>query len=225
MKIAKRLSVKNLEYGEKQVRQMLKDRPGMGKYVNNREIIWKWAVRKFAGEDLGEVFDWNPNLPQQGYNYDHYGPWERKKGFIRIRDDFENLWVAAVYELFNIANTDKFKKVYEEACAGHLTKEQWITKNTKIEYGAVKKTKEFYGRVWEPWAKKKGFKTNPQIWYMWTPNSYSKWIKTYKNKLGYPWNSWGRYYDESMVPYLRKLAIWKTKNKGVVRITPKLTPP
>lgn len=215
--LPRRSSVKDLAYGTRQVRRMLKDRPEMAKYVTERDFIWKWVVKKFAGEDLSDSIDWNPKPPWYHYEADHAYPTKSRRGFICIKDNFEHSWSSAVYELYNIAHAVDSHKIYRDACAGHLSKAEYIKECTKLEYGAIKRLKEFYRKIWRPWAKKKGFKTDPYYWYMWAPNTYDKWIKGYKNKSGYPWNYIGRYYDEAIVPYLKKVAIYKKKQKGYKR--------
>lgn len=208
------LSTKDLEYGRQQVRKMLRDRSEMKKYVAERDVIWKWVVRKFAGEDLSDTIDWNPEPPLYHYEADHSKPTESRRGFICIRDHFEQSWASVVYELYNIAHTIDSYKIHQNACVGHLSKEDYIKERTKLEYEAIKKTKKFYRIIWRPWAKKKGVKTDPYYWYIWTPNTYDKWIRGYRDKSGYPWNYIGRYYDEVIVPYLRKVARTKKRNKN-----------
>ncbi len=204
---AKKLSVKKLEHGRKQVLKMLKDRPDMGKYININDAIWKWIVKKFAGEDLLDTINWTPEQPLSDYPAEYSSPTTKKRGCIRIRDHFEPYWTSAVFELYNIANTANVNKIDQKVLAGRLLKKDYIEECAKLEYKAIKKTKRFYKAIWKPWAKKKGFPTNPHTWFGWVPNSYNKWIKRFKKKADYPWGCFGRHYD--------KLKKWQKDTKKV----------
>ena len=46
-----------------QVAQMLHDRPAMAEFEKDAEFLRDWAARKFAGEDFGELIDWDPSPP------------------------------------------------------------------------------------------------------------------------------------------------------------------
>lgn len=226
----------NLEHGREQVRNMLKDRHLMRKYlsednttkyVREKDIIWQWVANRFAGQGIGKIIYWSPEKPNKANHCiaDNAYPIKSRKGKIRIREKylegrnkgqnipFEVLWNSAVFELHNVANGDKFYKIYKEACAGKLNKKSWITKNTKLEYYALKQTVEFYERVWEPWARKNGFETNPLIWQTNSPKTYLEWIKKYKDKSRYPWSYWGTYYNDEIVPYLKRKPKDKPKPK------------
>jgi len=217
-----------LTFGEVQLRRMMKDRPPMHRYesadgamktVTKSDTIWKWAVRRLSGERLGQVIHWNPEEPDKpkAYCADHRYPSGNRKGFIRVRKKyligklkgrpipFEALWFFLVFELNNIEGAARFHRVYEQALEGGVSRTSWITRNTMIEYNALCKTVAFYNDVWAPWAAKNGFRTNPKLWRTTLPDTYGKWIKLYTDKNGYPWDTWGHYYDTQMAPYLRRL--------------------
>lgn len=52
----------DLVHGDRQLRQMLKDRPNMVKWVKPGDSIWRWTVRQFAGEGLGQRINWSNEL-------------------------------------------------------------------------------------------------------------------------------------------------------------------
>src|SRR5262245_57989986 len=77
------LSKAALQHGEEQVRKMLKDRPAMAKNIELGDALWRWAARKFAGEDLEDTIDWDPTPPREA-SADHSVPWEERRGSIRV---------------------------------------------------------------------------------------------------------------------------------------------
>ena len=217
-----------LTFGQAQLRHMMKDRPlmrlyesadGTKKTVSESDTIWEWAVRRLSGEQLGQVIHWNPEEPDKpkAYSADHRYPSGNRKGFIRVRKKyllgklkgrpipFEALWFFLVFELNNIEGAAQFHRLYEEALEGRVSRTSWITRNTMIEYNALCKTVAFYNDVWAPWAAKNGFETNAEVWRTNLPDTYRKWIQQYRDKTGYPWDTWGHYYDTQMVPYLRRV--------------------
>jgi hypothetical protein len=192
---------------------MLRDRPAMKRYVIEGDVIWQWSVRKFAGEDLSTTINWNPDPPDKpdSYDADHRIPTNGARGFIRIREvysrgsqkgrkmPFEELWYSAVFELHNISNAPKFIQVFEEARRGKSSKELWIKKNTQIEYDTLRRVVDFYKRTWLSWSKTKGFQSDSRIWRVHLPQSYDTWIRSYRDRSGYPWDTWSRYYDDIIV--------------------------
>lgn len=169
---------KALAHGERQVRQMLKDRPAMGKHGEEAELLYQWAARKFAGEDLREQVNWNSTDPLPGFPCDHQPPVPGRPGFIRIHGKytqgtakgkerlFEELWHGAVFELNNITGVKDFRQVQADAVAGKISQEEFIAGMLNVESRAAEKTRAFYIRVFLPWAIEHGVKTHPRQWYV-----------------------------------------------------------
>ena len=146
------LDEKDLEHGERQLRQMLKDRPAMGEIGEKADPLYRWAGRKFAGEDLGERILWNPAEPPPEFPCDHQSPEPGCPGFIRIHEkytagplkgkamSFEELWSGAVFELYNITGVEDFQRIQNEATEGRLAREEYITGELEVESRAAEKT-------------------------------------------------------------------------------------
>ena len=54
------LTAAAIQHGEQQVRQMLRDRPAMAQFGEKAEVLYHWAERKFAGEDLHPKYSGMP---------------------------------------------------------------------------------------------------------------------------------------------------------------------
>jgi hypothetical protein len=212
------LSAADLAFGKQQVERMVKDRPEMARYVRPTDPVWKYCQRAFAGEAIGQRVYWDSALPDTDETAaEHMGPVGNDPGYIRVREKYatgfqkgtpltcEELWSSAVYELENIRGTKGFDALYKLACDGKLTREQWIRENTKLEYGACRRTAKLYRTLWLPVAKARGNPTVGTEWFADAPSTYEGWISLYTDPNGYPWNDWGRYYDDEVVPYLRSL--------------------
>ena len=169
-----------VRFGERQVAQMLRDRPTMAKYGKDAEPLCRWAARKFAGEDLKQTIRWDPKEPlaPQAENYVPVAPGDAPRILIREtccegekkgkKRTAEDLWCSAVYELYNISAADDFRRLDAEAVAGRVKKEAYVARTVEIESRAIDKTRAFYINVFLPWAKEHRVPTDPWVWYIGT---------------------------------------------------------
>jgi len=227
------LTDEQLRHGKVQLMRLVRDRPGMKQYrtrdgtprtVGRHDAIRQWAVRKLAGEDVGEPVYWDPREPEQPPQYlaDHQYPvrGERIRGTIRLRErfaageqegelvHFELLWSSLVFELHNMALGREFERVYQQALLGRVSKQDWIVRNTRLEYLAEQKTMGFYDRVWRPWAAQNGYDASELDWFPEVRASYRDWFADIaRDRTSYPWDTWGRWYDEDILPYLREVGL------------------
>lgn len=213
---ASTLSAQDLQFGEQQLQTMLHDRPQMVNIIMQNEPIWPWAVRQFAGEAANQRIYWNSNeLSDKGFEYDsdHSYPTKARLGCIRLRKTDEHgkalapdrLLSAFVFECNNIRNGPAFHSVYETSLKGKISREQFIEQNTQIEFAATKRTADFYETVYLPLAQRRHYTVTPAYWEADSPKNYTDWIARYKDPAKYPWSYWGKYYDESIVPYLKSV--------------------
>lgn len=223
-------------HGREQVKQMLADRSAMqtcpnGAHVTEADIVWRWAARKFAGEDSGFRIFWQSTPPKvadataesdfpmrdgaTAFIRIHEAYW--KHLFKKVKLPFEELWFSAVFELFNQTTTPHYRQLYEKALNQEISKDQWITANTRLEYRALQRSRDFYKLIWEPWAKRKGFQPSTAIWWVrYLQPSYKGWISQYADRSKYPWDFWGSYYDE-IVLYLLQTDQYVEPKKGKSR--------
>ena len=206
-----------LAFGEKQVERMVADRPQMKQYVQKGDSVWQYCARQFAGEACGQKITWNPDPPHppDDYDADHQYPTDTQQGYIRIRRlsgagamrgkerNGEDMWQNAIFELNNIRSAKQFDRLFEDALAGKLSKEQWIKGNTQLEYTAYRNSVRIYRILWLPLMRSKGIASNPDLWWPDLPDTYEAWIALYTDKSSYPWDSWGKSYDDDIVPYLK----------------------
>lgn len=86
---------------------MLRDRSAMAKYITKNDIIWKWTVRKFAGEDLPDSIGWNNKKPYHNAPAVRVYPTKPERSFIRIKNvlnvSFDTMRARTIFELHNIS--------------------------------------------------------------------------------------------------------------------------
>lgn len=166
-----------LRHGEEQLKAILRDRPEMAEYVKPGDRLWTWAVRKLAGEDIGEPIYWNPRS-MRILGASHQMPTDVYVGSIRLSADpevrgdgdgtaFESLWSKLVFELHNITFAKHFSRVFDGAGSGRSSHEQFLIDISQVESQAGELTSAFYAHVFLPWAQEAGFRaSNTQFWYL-----------------------------------------------------------
>ncbi len=169
----KELSPALLKHGEEQLRNMLRDRPTMAQFVSPQDKVWQWAVRKFAGEDLGAPFHWDPTPPDHALGLSAPG----NKPAIQvsqIRVDlpdrrqctFDELWAAAVFELHNITSSSIWSDIDQQVLNGKLKRDDYAVAMLESEELATQRTRAFYLKFYLPWIREKGkIDTSPRDWY------------------------------------------------------------
>jgi len=202
----KELPAESLRHGQEQVRRMLRDRPAMARFGKETAFLEQFAVRKFAGEDFGEPFDWDPTQPKDS-DAENVAPVGGRRGLIRVEAvhsfgpkrgaarTFEELWAAAVFEFHNITYARKFLQLHQEAAAGKLTKAQFVSGIWKYEYLAAQRTRAFYVQVFLPWAEKKKLPTDPGLWFAAWWETAADALQAFTDKSSYPWRPYSRQYD------------------------------
>ncbi len=164
------------QHGERQLRQMLRDRPAMATFgEKDAAVLYEWAARKFAGEDFGQIINWDASgAPAFTTAATYPSPVEgpafirasrtRKAGREGTDRSFEELWHDVVFELYNTLNAKDFRQLTAEAGAGSLSEEEFVARVIECESRAAEKTRAFYIHVFMPWARQQGVPTDPYLW-------------------------------------------------------------
>ena len=132
----KELSPTAIRHGEEQVRKMLADRPVMAQHVEPGDTLWIWAVRKFAGEDLGSLVEWNAEETEH-FPGRSGRPWNGRNAGIQVSttrvdlpdnrpSTFDELWLTAVFELHNVTSSPDWDRIDECAIQGELMRDEYI---------------------------------------------------------------------------------------------------
>jgi tetratricopeptide (TPR) repeat protein len=203
------LSAEAVRHGREQVAAMLRDRPPMGKY-DDAKFLRDWAERKFAGEDFGDVIEWDPTPPLHS-DAEHLAPGEGQKAAILVMGEythgpkagqprsFEELWAGAVYELYNVSFAKEFVRLNDDAEHGKVSKEAFVSGILKFELQAAQRTRAFYLNVLLPWMEKQKLPTDPQLWFCDWWDSPDAALKHFVDKSAYPWRPYARVHDWATV--------------------------
>jgi hypothetical protein len=206
------LSDVDLRFGRQQLDQMLRDRPSMAVYVQKGEPIYEWCVRQFAGSAVRQHIYWSSHFAEEDYTPDylayHLEPGDADRAAIVIRDryaagpskgqpvDGSEAWSCLVFELFKISHTPENPQTDEAADTGAISKATYIERSTRTEFDALVKTRDFYRNVWKPMLIRKGLAEDKEHWEPDGLDSYEHWMSQFTDPGGYPFDSFGRSYDE-----------------------------
>lgn len=183
------MSENQIKEAEKQIKQMFTDRRSMTALLSQNDTIVRWLTRKFAGEDTGFPIQWDPTPPYSGKVAEHQ--LVNGKGVLRISPvhtsgmkkgrplGFEDLWVAAVFELYNLTNSHGFYRLHNEALSGEISKQDYVHEHFVLEHRAMQLTRAFYAHVFLSWARDNHIVSNPILWYTSIWGGPDKWLQTY----------------------------------------------
>jgi tetratricopeptide (TPR) repeat protein len=200
------LSPEALAHGERQVAAMLRDRPPMAEHGDEAAFLRQWAARKFAGEDVGETIDWEPQPPTDS-DAEHVAPTDQGRGRIMIDlyyrqghrrgqpRTFEELWSRAVFELHNISLARHFVRLHDEAQKGMIEKRQFVFQMWKYEEQAMQLSRAFYVELYLPFAAKKKLATVPERWFASHWQAIEEPMLDSISRTAYPWRPYARQYD------------------------------
>lgn len=206
------------------LRQVLADRSAMRSYIDNRGVqhqvteqdeIFIAAANLLTDDGGAGQVDWSNTLPdKQCETADHEIASGSHRPVIRMGVlekcnqragqplSFEMLWQELFYELFNIQNDPGFIALVKEAATGKYSECEFTVASTRLEYYAEQKLSDFYKQVFSPWASAHELATNEKNWVISIKPNYEEWIAQYKDPNSYPWDYWGKYFTQTIVPYL-----------------------
>ena len=121
------------------------------------------------------------------------------------------LWSFAVFELLNLAGTDRFDQLEDSAFEGRVSRSDWLKNFSRIEYTTFKRLKYFGKTVWEPHAESRGFEPDMDLWDANLPETFDEWYA--QEFPGPPDPSVPAtrklldHYDKVIVPHLKRMGI------------------
>jgi len=197
-----------IQHGQEQVRKMLADRPLMARGIDPSNPMYQWAVRKFAGDELGQPIDWDSSEPS-GTEAEHSVPELNRRGRVRIRKthiessaiggalEFEELWQHAVFELLNITASGMQYDLLGEVYAGRIDRDQYVRRFFAIEHRAAARTRQIFVDVYLRHNGHPNAPTHPVLWYLTAWGSVDELLQnTYNDRTDYPWIPYLAYFDE-----------------------------
>lgn len=196
-------------FGERQLLQVLDDRPEMRGVVVQDSPLAKWIVSRFDGHGTETRVHWHDREPLSGSDAEHLPAYEGYPANLSITrlDSTSPIdkWAALVYELLNLQETLE-SDLFERALDGEFDADEYALACVRSEYEAILATREILVRY--PIS---GASTTQDPWYCWVTSEllpvddYLADVKangTLREETNYDY--FRDYFLEDMAPYLAK---------------------
>jgi hypothetical protein len=197
---------------------MVADRPEMAK-VKRADPIWRYCVKAFAGEAIGERIYWNPVEPTGGYSMVYDMPtdgatpcirFSRTNGWVFDYGTGE-AWYRAAYGLEGLRSYRDLDALRAKGYHGDLSRDQWVRAATRLTYEHLRRINEVYRTYWKPTAAARRLGTpGGNSWAADIPHSYEEW---YSRASPDGWSDYRHEYDHEMAP-IRELTLEVRKLKS-----------
>lgn len=194
-------------FGERQLDQMLQDRPDMQGIMPESHPVFRWLVDSFNGDRIGQRVYWNAVSPQSGRPAEHAPAYAHYPPFIAISGGTETTpidkWASVVFEMHNLENSSEFEATSRSAVEGKLDADAFAEKCVELEFNALEKTMVFFRE--NPLPKSKHGK---DVWYIWVTSRLGT-FEEYRDAFDIPGthksNSnfayFKEYYNTRIAPY------------------------
>jgi len=171
------LTPAEIEWGEAQLKQMLKDRPAMAPYTKMGDPLWRWASRQFAGEHVDGGIEWDAAEIVPAWEAAYYAPTSDRRAFIRVSPRFVSaerkslamtgsvLWVNAAFELINARSHARSSRLNERAQCGQVSRPAYIVGTALIESESMRAFKAFYDETWVPHCRRLARPADDPAWF------------------------------------------------------------
>ena len=122
-------------FGERQLDQMLDDRPDMKGVLPEKSPVLLAIIAAFNGERLGQRIYWVDTVPREGRPASHNKSRSGRLAHIMISSSPKltpvDKWAYVIFELYNIEGD--FNAVLKSAYLGSIEKEAFVEKCINLE--------------------------------------------------------------------------------------------
>lgn len=136
----------NIGFGQRQLDQMLEDRPDMNDAIPESHPVRRWLADGFEGERAGLRVYWCGNLPDGGVAVEYCAPLSPYPAIVCVSPGAEltpiDRWAAAVYAMF--AHESDWDAIGSEAGRGLLNADSFAEKCVLLEFLALKRAQEIF---------------------------------------------------------------------------------
>jgi hypothetical protein len=161
---------------------MVQDRPEMAR-VRPPDPIWRYCVRAFAGEAIGQRVSWNPVEPT-GFDMYYEAPLNGNTPCIRMRRassvdpeyGTNERWYRAVWCFQAMRTYLDGEALRRKGLHGDLSRDEWVRGATRRGYEQLHRIRQVYRTCWRPTAASRHLKTLViDRWATDLPSSFDAW--------------------------------------------------
>lgn len=193
-------------FGQRQLQQMLDDRPDMQNVIPRNHSVYTWLSDGFDGKRFGQRIYWNSDSPQSGRPAEHLPPSAGYPPSILVSGGTESTpvekWAFVVYEMFNLEMNNS-EALVNLAIEGSIDADEYASKCLEAEFNALLEAHKYFHD--NPLPKSQHGRDR---WYNWLISDIGT-FEEYKKSTDVPWanstNSnyeyFKQYYESTLRPY------------------------
>lgn len=195
-------------FGERQLEQLMSDRPEMQGILPKDHAVYRWLVGSFEKDRTGSRIYWVADPTQSGEPAEHAPAHNGYPAYICINagEDTRPLdkWSMLVFEMFNIENTESIRLLSELGIAGKIDGDTFARKCVELEFQAALKTKTFLQE--NPLPNPDADKDVQYTWFLSDDERFHDQAKLWDSDSNYlmdtNYRHFKKYFDESIAPYI-----------------------
>lgn len=194
-------------FGDRQIEQMLDDRPDMQNTLTPSHPIYRFISEAFNGDRTGSRIYWNANQPSSGSDAEHSPSFLGYPPQIKISDGPETTpmdkWAGVIFEIFNLENTLESERLAQLAIQRELDRDRYAQQCVRLEFVALERTRSFFRENPLPVSS-----PEEAPWYQWVLHdlgTFEEYRDYYEGKDLGGFNSFEHFkehYDEQIAPYM-----------------------
>jgi hypothetical protein len=140
------LQKSDLDFGKRQVEQVISDRPEMGEIFKKVPEIRKIAELRFAGEGNGSRVYWDNREPVGECSAEHTTSTPSYPSVVRVssKDNATDAFASLLFELNNFMTDREYDKLRNSSPDQRTSREAYAESCVRSEFEAVLKTKALF---------------------------------------------------------------------------------
>jgi hypothetical protein len=139
--------VEERSFGERQLEQLMSDRPDMQGVLAPDHAVYRWLVSSFEKERTGSRIYWVADQPSTGERAEHAPSYRGYPAYICITAGLDtsprDKWTMLVFEMFNIENSESMRLLNDLGHAGKIDSDTFARKCVELEFKAAEKARKF----------------------------------------------------------------------------------
>ena len=137
-------------FGDRQLAQLLDDRPSMKGILTADDTICRWVIRRFNTGHFGQRVHWDHGEPVSGREAESQASWRIAPALIRITESEKvsgrDKWCLLVFEFENLQNAPLFENLVKLACAKQIPRHEFALECVQLELNAEQRAKRYFNR-------------------------------------------------------------------------------
>lgn len=161
----------NSRFGDRQVEQLIDDRPELESILKENQVLRNWIRDRFSAGTLTQRVFWDASEPFLGADSECMIPTEFQRAHIRVTSRAnlaaDDKCICLMFEFMNLENETGFNRLYQLAYQRQIDREQFANRALQLEMEAAIRLaaelqKEPYSKIFSKSKMYQGFISMPK---------------------------------------------------------------